>query len=189
MVASGGRRGVVFARCLLLTAGLLLYPAAVATADRGMVKDPRGDARAPWDITRVMVDNGVQKMRVQVHYRGALRPRYGLGLLTNVSLDLGSPSDSIYSGDFSIDMLRGSSDPRAPNRFDLVRQDSFEVVHCDGLQLRALYGRGLLEFVVPQSCFGELAGRVRLNAYTYTPRGAADRADYIRYWGPWIPQG
>jgi hypothetical protein len=189
MVASGVRRGVRFAHCLFLTVTVLLFLAAVARADRGVVRDPRGDARASWDITRVVVDNGERKMRVQVHYRGPLRPGYGLGLLTNVALDLGSPSDSIYSGDFSIDMLRGSPDPRAPNRFDLVRQDDYEIVRCEGLQLRVRYGRGLLEFVVPQSCFGEFAGRVRLNAYTYTPRGAADRADYIRFWGPWVQQG
>ena len=169
----------------------LLFAAASAPADRGTLKDPRGDAKAPWDITKLVADNGGSKLRIQVHYRGRLHPKYGLGLLTYVGIDMGDPSDSVYTPDFAVDMLRGSPDPQAPNRFELVRYSDYDVatVRCDGLQLRARYGRGLLEFVIPQSCFGALAGRLRLTAYTYTPRGAVDKADYVRHWGAWIAQG
>jgi hypothetical protein len=176
-------------RCLSLVFVFLLLPVAFAQAEQGVVRDARGDAKASWDITKLMVDNGARKLRIQVHYRGRLRPKYGLGLLTNVRLDLGAPADSVYSGDFYVDMLRGSSDPQAPNRFDLVRSDNYNVVRCEGLQLRVRYDQGLLEFVVPQRCFGGLAGRVRVTGFTYTPRGTADKADYIRHWGAWIPQG
>jgi hypothetical protein len=179
-------------RCFLLGLGLAtLLPAALAQAEQGTLRDARGDAKAPWDITRVVADNGETKLRVEVHYRGRLRPKHGLGLLTQIGIDTGDPAESVYDQDFVIDMLRGSPDPRAPNRFELVRFVGYDAhtVHCNGLQLRTRYGQGLLEFVVPQDCFGASAGPVRLTGYTYTPRGAPDEADYIRYWGPWLSLG
>lgn len=177
-------------RFLILVACVVLaLPAARAQADQGVLKDARGDAKPAWDLTRLVADNGLRKLRIQVHYRGHLRPKYGLGLLTNVQIDLGYPGESVYDGDFTVDMLRGSPDPRTPNRFDLVRSVDYHVVRCPGLQLRARYGQGLLEFVIPQRCLGSLSGRTRLSAYSYTPRGASDKADYIDYWGPWIDQG
>jgi hypothetical protein len=178
-------------RLLLLLLGLALSPATLAQAEQGTLRDARRDAKAPWDITRIVADNGDRKLRVQIHYRGRLRPNHGLGLLTQIGIDMGEPAESTYDGDFVIDMLRGSPDPQAPNRFELVRRLDYDVrtVRCRGLQLRTQDGRGLLEFVVPQRCFGPLAGRIRLTGYTYTPRGSSDEADYIRYWGPWISQG
>jgi hypothetical protein len=176
---------------LLVLGVATLWPPTLAQAEQGAVRDARGDAKAPWDITRVVADNGESKLRIQVHYRGRLRPKHGLGLLTQIGIDVGDPAESVYDRDFVIDMLRGSPDPQAPNRFELVRYVGYDVrtVRCGGLQLRTRDGQGLLEFVVPQDCFGALAGPMRLTGYTYTPRGAPDEADYIRYWGPWLSQG
>jgi hypothetical protein len=174
---------------LLIVCVDLALPVAPAQGDQGVLKDARGDAKPAWDLTRLVADNGLRTLRIQVHYRGRLRPKYGLGLLTNVGIDLGYPAESTYDGDFTVDMLRGSPDPQAPNRFDLVRSVDYHVVRCPGLQLRVRYGQGLLEFVIPQSCFGSLSGRARLSAHTYTPRGTPDKADSIDYWGPWIAQG
>lgn len=142
-------------------------------------------------MTRVVADNGPLKLRIEVHYKGRLRPKHGLGLYTRVDIDMGAPGESIYDQDFSLEMLRGS--PESPDLVKLVRHEEAgydeHAVRCDGLRLRTLYGQGLLEFLVPQYCFGTLVGHLRLTALTYMPRGPSDKADYIRHWGPWVDKG
>jgi len=177
--------------CLLVLGLLLLLPTASARADEGVLKDPAGDALPAWDMTRVVADNGPLKLRIEIHYKGRLRPQHGLGLYARVDIDMGTPGESTYDQDFSLQMLRGS--PESPDLVELVRREEGgydeHTVRCDGLRLRTLYGRGLLEFVVPQYCFGALVGRLRLTALTYMPRGPSDKADYIRHWGPWVEKG
>lgn len=174
---------------VLAGATAVLSFGGVAGADRGAIRDARGDAKAPWDITKIFVRNGRRTLRIQVVYRGRLRPKHtAQGLLTAISLDMNAPADSTYDRDFEIDMLRGSGNPRIPNRLQLVGA-SYRRVPCRGLRLRARYRRGRLVFRVPQRCFGSRAGRVRVRGHTYSPRGAPDEADYIRRWSRWVKRG
>jgi len=157
--------------------------AGVASADRGNLRDARGDAQAPWDILSIAVDNGSRSLRIKMAYRGRLRPAHtSQGLLANIGIDTGAPARSIYGADFTIDMLRGST--TTPNRLHLVR--GYKRASCPGLRLRVRSQPGLLSFVVPQRCLGTSAGRVRVTGHTYSPRGAADEADYLERWGGWI---
>jgi len=160
-------------------------------AKRAVVRDARGDAKAPWDITKMVVTNGQRKLRIRVVYRGALQPDPYQGLLTNVKLDLGDPSNSIYSPDFTLDMLRGSANPKVPDRLHLNRMIGYDAqrVRCGKLRVRVRYRRGILDFSVPQRCFRGEAGRVRVAGFTYTPCGNPDEADYIDKWSRWIARG
>jgi hypothetical protein len=158
--------------------------AADASARTATVRDARGDARAPWDITRVVVTNGQGSLRLRVVYRGTVRVKAGTtGFLVNIALDMGRASPSVYTPDFSLDLLRGSP---SGDRTQLVRQRG-RALGCRGL--KASVGGRAVTFVVPQRCFGARAGRVRIAGFSYQPRSTADRADYIGRWSRWIARG
>ena len=161
---------------------------AQAWGARATVRDKRGDARAAWDITKVVVANGERKLRLRVVYRGRLRPDLAPGLLTDVVLDMRSASGSVYEGDFDVSLLAGSTDPRAPDGVRLMASGS-KRVRCRGLRGRAHPRRRIVTFAVPQRCFRDQAGRVRVAGYTYRVRGSAKEADYMDSWSRWIAKG
>lgn len=173
-----------------MLAGLALAEPALAA--KGVVRDARGDARAPWDITKVTVHNSDTTLRIRIDYRGGLRIGRGEWFLVNMDIDVGYPADSIYDGDFTIDMLRGSSDPSTPDRLILYAQtlggDVYQM-SCKKLRLRMRKRAGVVEFIIPQSCFSGGTGRVRVAGHSYFPRGMPDQADYIENWSRWIEQG
>lgn len=164
--------------------GLLAFGSSdAAWANRGAIHDARGDAKRSWDILRLTADNGSRSLRIKMIYSGRLRPHHtSQGLLANVGIDTGTPEPSTYLPDFSIDMLRGST--VTPNRLHFNR--GLKRIACRGLRMRVQNQPGVLEFVVPQRCLGARAGRVRITGYTYSPRGAADEADYLERWSAWI---
>jgi hypothetical protein len=169
---------------------LMLMSTAEAWAARAIVRDKRGDARAPWDITKVVVVNGQRKLKIRVVYRGRLRPHLPRGLFTDVGLDLGPPSDFVEETDFDVSLLLGSKDPRAPDGVRLTRSGSDHPVHCAGLRGRARPRRKRVTFAVPQSCFRGRAGRARIVAYTYHVRGTPREADYMMdSWSRWVARG
>jgi hypothetical protein len=96
---------------------------------------------------------------------------------------MGRASPSVYTPDFSLDLLRGSP---SGDRTQLVRQRG-RALGCRGL--KASVGGRAVTFVVPQRCFGARAGRVRIAGFSYQPRSTADRADYIGRWSRWIARG
>lgn len=166
-------------------AGVALSTASPALAARATVRDTRGDAKAPWDIVRIKVSNGQRALRLRVVYRGALQTRNAF--LANVGIDLGAPSESIYSPDYTADLLTGSSDPEAPDRRHLYRGS--QRIRCRGFTVKVHRRRGLLSITVPQRCFEHAGRRARITAYAYQVRGAADEADYIDRYSQWIARG
>jgi hypothetical protein len=175
-----------------LIAVLALASADSALGAKGVVRDARGDARAPWDITKITVHNSKSNLRIRIDYRGRLHVGRGEALLVNVRLDTGFPAESTYEGDFTIDMLRGSSDPSAPDRLHLYAETlsgSPYRMNCKGLSLRMRKRTGIVEFAVPQSCFSAGAQRLRIAGHSYLPRAAPDQADYIETWSRWIKPG
>jgi hypothetical protein len=94
---------------VLLCPLLMLMSAAEAWAARAIVRDERGDARKPWDITKVIVVNGQRKLKLRVFYRGRLRPDLHPGLFTDVGLDLGSPSDFVEDTDFDVSLCSAAT--------------------------------------------------------------------------------
>ena len=174
-------------RGLAVTVGIVaLCSSGIASASRGQIRDERGDAQAAWDILSITADNGPRTLRIKMNYRGRLRPHHTpLGLLANIGIDTGSPASSTYQADFTIDMLRGSTSD-TPDRLVLNRR--FKRVRCTGLRLRVQNQPGVLDFSLPQRCLGSKAGRIRVMDYTYSPRGAPDKADYVEEWSAWIPR-
>lgn len=179
-----GSRVLLILVCCLFA--VLMVPTGAA-AQKRVLQQPRGDAKAPWDITKITVVNGKRKLYVRLDYRGSLRIKPITGFLVNVSLDLGSPATSEYDADYTISLLRGSTDPKAPNRFQLNRD--FEPVSCRGKRARVRPQQGIVAFWIPQRCFGAKAGRVRITGYTYRPRGEPSEADYLDGWSRWIKRG
>jgi hypothetical protein len=159
-----------------------------AWAARATVRDERDDARAPWDITKVVVVNGERRLQIRVVYRGRLRPDLAPGLLTDVVLDMGSRPDSVNDPDFDVSLLIGSIDPAAPDGVRLTESGS-KRVRCPGLRGHARPRRRIVTFAVPQACFRGKAGRVRAAGYTYRVRGSAREADYMDSWSRWIARG
>ena len=177
-------------RLLVASACAASYAAAAtdaAFAERATIRDPR-DASAPWDVTRVVVQNGRDSLRIRFVYRGVVRVNASsTGFLANVRLDVGAPSDSTYSPDFSLDLLRGSE--QYADRSQLLRHRGTRAhrVRCAGLRMRIR--RRSVRFTVPQRCFGNRPDRVRVNGFSYQVRGPAGRADYIDAWSRWVTRG
>jgi hypothetical protein len=165
----------------------MLAVTAEAWAERATVRDKRGDALASWDITKVVVENGRRNLTVRVVHAGRLRPDLPPGLLTAIDLDLGA-SDSVFSPDFEVSLLRESTHLQAPSKV-ILTDSEFERVRCPSLRGRSRSRRGVVTFVVPQSCFATKAGRVRIRGYTYRVKGAAREADYLDEWSRWIARG
>lgn len=177
------KRGVL----AVALSALVLGATGVASAGSGAVRDPRNDAKASWDILRISVDNGSRSLRIKMIYRGRLRTRHTpQGLLANIAIDTGTNS-SRFEGEFSIDMLRGSTGP-VPDRL-VLNNRAYERIPCKNLRVRVQTDPGVLDFVLPQTCLGAQAGRVRVGGHTYSPRGAADEADYLEKWSQWIRRG
>ncbi len=184
------RRRLTALALLAMAVAVVSFP-GISPAAEGIFRDARRDAKAPWDITKLVVRNGADDLRVEIDYRGTLRLGGGTGLLVNLMLDFGDPSDSVYEGDFTIDMLRGSTVPGAADRLHLYRHREYDTtrVGCPGLRVQVGRRAGELRFSAPQSCFGGLAGRVRVGGHSYRPRAAPDEADYLRDWSRWIGRG
>lgn len=174
-------------RALAILVGALASGAIdVAWAGQGTLRDARGDAKPAWDGLAIRIGNGPSTLRLRMTYAGRLRPMHtSLGLLANIDLDTGAPNSSTYMPDFTVDMLRGSTS--TPNRLQLHRNN--KRVPCKGLRVRVRLEPGVLDFSVPQRCLGSRAGRVRITAFTYSPRGAPDEADYLDAWSAWVHRG
>jgi hypothetical protein len=175
-------RWAVIAAAAAMTTAVLVSPAS-AEAARATIRDARGDADARWDFTRIRVDNGRRRLRVEIFYRGALRT--STGFLADVGFDLGSPASSPYIPDYTADLLmnwRGS-----PDRRQLIRGTRH--VQCKGFRIDVRARRGRIRVTVPQRCFGDAAGRVRLVVHSYQVRGDAREADYMDEYSRWIRRG
>ena len=181
-----GRRWTWLGACLALLVALTV-PASSAQAGRSVVHDPRGDARASWDIVRIVVSNGQEKLSMKVVYRGQLKPRAypKLGFLTGLALDLGN-KDSRYSSDFSVYNTVG--EPGLHNGV-LLQNKKARTVACPGLRAQTRIKAGIVRVEVPQGCFGDQAGRVRVTGYTYAVRGAGRTHDDVNGWGRWTRRG
>jgi hypothetical protein len=163
----------------IVLAALVMVP--TADAARGTMRDARGDAEPPWDITRVVGDNGLRALVVSVHYRAELRLERPLGLLASIYLDFGEPSDSI-TGDVYATVVRGNETEGGDSLRHSARRG------CKGLTASVQVKRRRVVFRVPQRCLGGLAGRVRISARTYLVRGPFSRADSTD-WSRWIKRG
>lgn len=203
MEIEGRGRSFAIGRASLICA-LALFTALSATAPadaaRVTIRDVRGDADPPWDITKVIVNNAGSALRIEVHHRGALKFEYPMGLLTRIELEIDDPANSasrpylspappelVSTEFFSLSMLRGSNSSEVPNGTKLTRGS--KPVRCRGIRGRMRARQGLVLFVVPQRCFGSFAGRVRIAGSTYQPRGLPEEADYVDRWSRWIKRG
>ncbi|MEI2711389.1 MAG: hypothetical protein V9E96_20625 [Chitinophagaceae bacterium] len=180
-----GTRAMIAAAAVALVAAIAVS-ATSAQAARSVVHDRRGEARASWDIVRIVVANGQKTLSMKVVYRGKLKPKAypGLGFLTGVSLDFGT-SDSRYSSDFSV--YNTVAEPGLHNGV-LLQDKKAHTVACPGLHAQTRVKAGVVRFEVPQSCFGGQAGSVRVSGYTYAVRGAGRTHDDVN-WGRWTKLG
>ena len=180
--------GLSRALAIGLAASLLSSATAAspAFAARLTVHDARGDAKAPWDIEKLVAGNGRRALVIRVVYRGRLRTwETPTGLLTHVGLDTGARARRVDDGDHGIDLLRGSP---SPDLLDLVDRHGNRMP-CRGLRVKLRKRAGVIRFRLPQRCLGADAGRVRVSAYSYRPRGDPDEADYIERWSRWVARG
>ena len=178
------RGWAVLGACLALL-GVLASP---AQAGRSVVHDRRGDAKASWDIVRIVVSNGQKTLSMKVIYRGQLKPRAypKLGFLTGLSLDMGKVPDSRYSSDFNVYNTVG--EPGLHNGV-LLQNKKSRTIACPGLRAQTRIKAGIVRVEVPQSCFGDQAGRLRVTGYTYAVRGAGRTHDEVKGWGRWTKRG
>jgi hypothetical protein len=177
-----------------------LSAASPAGAARATIREVRGDARSPWDITKVVVNNGQKVLRIEVRHRGKLKLEYPKGLLTTIQIEVGYRTGSAYSHylspppppiasrSFLLSMLRGSNGAEVPNGARLSGDSGS--VGCRGFRGKMRTRLGLVLFLVPQRCLGGSARRVRITGgSTYQPRGLSKEADYIRRQSRWIGRG
>lgn len=194
----GHARAIIYALVLLVA----LLAAPPADAARATIGEARGDASSPWDITRVVVNNGRKVLRIEVRHRGKLKLEPPKGLLTTIQIEVGYRTGSPYSHYlspppppppittrfFSLSMLRGSNGAEAPNGARLSGDSGS--VRCRGFRGKMRARLGLVLFLVPQRCLGASARRVRITGgSTYQPRGLPEEADYIRKQSRWIRRG
>lgn len=179
----------------MLLAVLLAAPPAGAA--RATIGEDRGDARPPWDITRVVVDNGRKVLRIEVRHRAKLKLEPPSGLLTTIQIEVGYRTGSPYSHylspppppivrrSFLLSMLGGSNGAEVPNGARLSGDSGS--MRCRGFRGKMRARAGLVLFLVPQRCLGGSARRVRITGgSTYQPRGLPKEADYIRKPSRWI---
>ena len=188
MNAGQGRNRIKWGRVLSLATvlALVLPFGLVASSDAAklIARDAKGDAKAPWDIVRVVVDNGKHRLRIKLAHRGRLKVTSS-GRLTSVALNFGRPKPT-YKPNFTVRHQMGY--PGGGNGSRLTRGFDNKVP-CGGLKARAQRGRGLATFVIPRSCLSGSGRRVRMSATSYRIRGAGDEGDSCNPWSKWVRQG
>lgn len=148
---------------------------------RAVLLDKVGDARPPWDITKVIIQARPQTLEVELHYRVGLRPRAsGQGFLVGVEIDAPPASDPLDVADYEVDSLRGSR--YYPDRLALAKGPDLRKAPCEGLRFTPFYQERRVSFGVPRSCLRNGGDALRVKGFSYLPRGPSGQADYVDRW-------
>jgi len=136
---------------------VLASTAAPAVAQESGVTDPRGDAPASADVTRVHISNGNHRIVVAVKVANL---RHG----TDMTLTINHDGPGRY-------ILRTGGKGKGSLRF--ARGDNEKRVPCSRWMLARHTGeRSSMKVTIPQHCFGDRAGTAAFNLTMFQAGGS-----------------